>query len=138
MTLEQFLRNNREINDGEDLPGELLTSIYENVKAEEFTTPPRGKYLNNFNKCCVHCSSIGLWKDISKMKYKDNSSPKEIESLMLLDMNDISKPQITERTGHFVYCTDLSPVLLKYVLGNLMESFLEALKKYKLDCSFVE
>ncbi|KAL7550670.1 hypothetical protein ACHAWF_013916 [Thalassiosira exigua] len=35
MTLEQFIRNNRGINDGEDLPVQFLTSLYNEIKTEE-------------------------------------------------------------------------------------------------------
>ena len=36
MTLAEFLRNNRGINDGADLPAELLEGIYERITAEGF------------------------------------------------------------------------------------------------------
>ncbi|KAL7464949.1 hypothetical protein ACHAXS_005280 [Conticribra weissflogii] len=35
MTLEQFIRNNRGINDGADLPVEFLTSLYQDIKNDE-------------------------------------------------------------------------------------------------------
>jgi len=35
MTLEQFIRNNRGINDGADLPVEFLTSLYQEIKNDE-------------------------------------------------------------------------------------------------------
>ena len=35
MTLNQFVRNNRGINGGEDLPEEFLTELYEQIKAEQ-------------------------------------------------------------------------------------------------------
>ncbi|KAF6004018.1 ADP-ribosylation factor guanine nucleotide-exchange factor [Cyanidiococcus yangmingshanensis] len=35
MTLEDFIRNNRGINDGADLPRELLVDIYTSIQAEE-------------------------------------------------------------------------------------------------------
>jgi len=35
MSLEDFIRNNRGINDGADLPRELLTDIYRSIQAEE-------------------------------------------------------------------------------------------------------
>jgi brefeldin A-resistance guanine nucleotide exchange factor 1 len=35
MTLEQFIRNNRGINDGEDFPEEFLTELYSQIKSQE-------------------------------------------------------------------------------------------------------
>ena len=35
MTLEQFIRNNRGINDGADLPVEFLTNLYNEIKEDE-------------------------------------------------------------------------------------------------------
>src|SRR5690349_9743512 len=35
MTLDAFVRNNRGINDGKDLPTEFLTRLYENIQANE-------------------------------------------------------------------------------------------------------
>lgn len=35
MTKSDFIRNNRGINDGEDLPEELLSSIYEEIQHNE-------------------------------------------------------------------------------------------------------
>lgn len=35
MTVEEFIRNNRGINNGKDLPGNLLRSLYENIRKSE-------------------------------------------------------------------------------------------------------
>ena len=35
MTLEQFIRNNRGINNGQDVPQELLETLYKSVKEDE-------------------------------------------------------------------------------------------------------
>lgn len=38
-TVERFIQMNRGINDGHDLPAELLTSLYESIKKEPFKIP---------------------------------------------------------------------------------------------------
>lgn len=53
MTLEEFLKNNRNINEGENLPSDLLTRIYESIQAKEFSTPSRGAYLSDYNECTL-------------------------------------------------------------------------------------
>ena len=35
MTLEEFIRNNRNINDGADLPKEVLSELYDNIRRHE-------------------------------------------------------------------------------------------------------
>jgi brefeldin A-inhibited guanine nucleotide-exchange protein len=42
MTLEDFIRNNRGINDGADLPRELLTDIYRSIQMEELRLTDAG------------------------------------------------------------------------------------------------
>eukprot|EP00045_Choanoeca_perplexa_P015203 m.185860 g.185860 ORF g.185860 m.185860 type:complete len:390 (-) comp16916_c1_seq1:188-1357(-) len=48
MTLEQFLSMNRGIDSGADLPADLLTEIYENIRSERFQIPDEGKGLDVF------------------------------------------------------------------------------------------
>jgi cytohesin len=38
-TIDQFISMNRGINDGGDLPRELLNSLYESIKTEPFKIP---------------------------------------------------------------------------------------------------
>ena len=40
MTLEEFIRNNRGIDDGKDLPQEFLTSIYNEIRDNEIKMTP--------------------------------------------------------------------------------------------------
>ena len=42
MTLEEFIRNNRKINDGEDLPREVLTELYYNIGKHEIRIKDEG------------------------------------------------------------------------------------------------
>ena len=35
MSLEDFIRNNRQINDGEDLSGEFLSKVFSSIRAVE-------------------------------------------------------------------------------------------------------
>ena len=133
MTLEDFLKNNRKINEGENLPDELLSEIYENIKTEEFITPPRGIYLSNFNKC-KYTKNIGMWTDLNKIQYHDKSFNKEIDSLLLLDMNDIKNLQLLQRTGCYVHTNVLTPILLKYVLKNVSNGFVKIFISNKYHC----
>lgn len=50
MTVEGFLKNNTKINDGDNLPDDMLISTYENLKSRELSTPNRGIFLNDFNE----------------------------------------------------------------------------------------
>ena len=38
MTLEQFISNNRGINDGDDLPQQLLSNVYHDITHREIKT----------------------------------------------------------------------------------------------------
>jgi len=42
MALEDFLRNNRGINEGEDVPRDVQTRIFESIRRDEITTPSTG------------------------------------------------------------------------------------------------
>ena len=53
MSLEEFLENNTKINDGDNLPDDVLTFTYESIKTREFSTPNRGGFLPDFNECEV-------------------------------------------------------------------------------------
>ena len=53
MSLEEFLKNNTKINDGDNLPDDVLTFTYESIKTREFSTPNRGGFLPDFNECEV-------------------------------------------------------------------------------------
>ena len=126
MSLEGFLKNNTKINEGDNLPDDLLTMIYENIQAKEFSTPSRGNYLSDFNEW--------VWKDLNQTEYSDRKVIGETDISLLLDMNDISKPQIGQKTGHFIYCTGLNPVLLRYVIKTAVRCFLGSLEKAQIDC----
>eukprot|EP00965_Chrysotila_dentata_P151557 5008841-Pleurochrysis_carterae.AAC.7 len=54
MTLEQFVKNNRRINDGADMPREYLEAIFEDVRRNELKVRE-----DNFNKAkCAYMNTI--------------------------------------------------------------------------------
>ncbi|KAJ7513781.1 hypothetical protein O6H91_23G014100 [Diphasiastrum complanatum] len=55
MSKEEFIRNNRGIDDGSDLPEEFMGSLYDRIvrneiKIKEDTLPPASKNVNNINR----------------------------------------------------------------------------------------
>jgi Sec7-like guanine-nucleotide exchange factor len=46
MTKEEFIRNNRGINDNKDLPKEYLESLYDEIKARQIQVPLHMGILN--------------------------------------------------------------------------------------------
>lgn len=127
MLVEEFVKNNRDINDGSNLPDELLISTYENIKNKEFYTPNRCKFLNEYNE--------SLWKCFQHMQYStEGQTLKEIDSSVLLDMNDLTKQQINQRTNNFISCSSLTPVLNRYIAKAFMDYFMGFLLKTKLNC----
>jgi len=129
MTLQEFLKNNTKINEGENLPDDLLTQIYESIQQKEFSTPPRNAFLNDFNEW--------FWRDINSIKYQDKKLGGEIDPSLLLDLNDLTKSQLSQRTGSFIQCTGLNPVLLKYVIKLAVNSFDTIIEKSQLNCILV-
>ena len=76
-----------------------------------------------------------MWIDFNKMKYLD--SAKDVDAQALLDMNDLSKKQLVELTGHLVTSSTLNPIIFKCILKDFVNSFLNTLgKKYFTSNSF--
>ncbi len=121
MSLTDFLKNNTKINEGDNFSDELITSIYESIKNKEFSTPSRSLFLPDYNEW--------MWKDLNQRTYTEAKITGEIDSSVLLDLNDITKPQINQRSGHFISCAGLNPVLLRYVIRQALQSFFHLLDK---------
>lgn len=69
MTKADFVRNNRGIDDGKDLPEEYLGSIYEHIvkneiKMNDDSSAPQSKQANSFNKLLGFDGILNLvnWK----------------------------------------------------------------------------
>jgi hypothetical protein len=56
MELKDFLRNNRKINEGEDIPEDVQTRVFNSIRNSQIVTPKSGSYF-----CCP---LKGRWKDL--------------------------------------------------------------------------
>ena len=68
MELKDFLRNNRKINEGEDIPEEVQTRVFNSIRNSQIVTPKSGSFF---------CAPLkGRWKDLwylSESGYIPNS-----------------------------------------------------------------
>lgn len=56
MELKDFLRNNRKINDGQDIPEEVQTRVFNSIRNSQIVTPKSGSFF---------CAPLkGRWKDL--------------------------------------------------------------------------
>jgi hypothetical protein len=75
-----------------------------------------------------------LWHDLNTTAYCEKSIAGEIGISVLLDLNNVEKPQLEHRSGHFIACTALNPVLLRYVVKQFLRSFTGFLDQSQLKC----
>lgn len=100
MTQEQFLRNNRGINNGEDLPVSFLTELYAQIKHNEIQVRPElGELLHTYQKK----STEDPWDSVlSKMAEVAPGTPKLSRSVLSADWSFPTAP---------IFHTAFSPVL---------------------------
>lgn len=68
MTVKDFLNNNRGINEGENIPTDVQSRIFESIRENEITTPSSGSLAEG--------PSASRWKDFAQLirrGYRDNS-----------------------------------------------------------------
>ena len=92
MKLEEFLRNNLSVNDGENFSEEYLTHIYEHIKGEEIVFPEEQNGLQQFNHMWKKEISEGTWKQkTASVSTKDGElslDPKLVHILILVYLGD--------------------------------------------------
>jgi hypothetical protein len=86
MSLADFLRNNRGINDGEDVPKDFLSRLYNNIKYDEIQLKADGLSHQN-----VHSSAIdydGLVSPGKKTKQQNTFHREGKKKLFVAGMTD--------------------------------------------------
>ena len=66
MTLEQFIRNNRGINDGEDFPVEFMTELYNQIKHKEIQVNAEVEEFFSMTQTMMDASTAGSSKNVQE------------------------------------------------------------------------
>ncbi|XP_010432288.1 PREDICTED: brefeldin A-inhibited guanine nucleotide-exchange protein 4-like isoform X1 [Camelina sativa] len=125
MTKADFIRNNRGIDDGKDLPEEYLGSLYDRVVKEEIkmnsdTLAPQNKQVNGLNKLL---GLDGILNLVSWMQ--PDEKPHGANGRLIRDIQEQfqAKPEKSESVYHTV--TDIS--ILRFILevswGPMLAAF---------------
>eukprot|EP00434_Breviolum_minutum_P022515 symbB.v1.2.019867.t1/scaffold1647.1/size107771/3 len=76
MSLKDFISNNRGINEGEDIPQEVQTQVFESIRQDEIKTPSSGSFIEGISRT--------RWEDfltLSRKGWRDNSLTTQSSSL---------------------------------------------------------
>ncbi|XP_023635276.1 brefeldin A-inhibited guanine nucleotide-exchange protein 4 isoform X2 [Capsella rubella] len=125
MTKADFIRNNRGIDDGKDLPEEYLGSLYDRVVKEEIkmnsdTLAPQSKQVNGLNKLL---GLDGILNLVSWMQ--PDEKPHGASGRLIRDIQEQfqAKPEKSESVYHTI--TDIS--ILRFILevswGPMLAAF---------------
>lgn len=68
------------------------------------------------------------------IQYPNKDIKGEIDLSIVLELNDLAKPQIDQKTNYFIFCSELGPRLQRYVTKTFMKCFMELISKTQLNC----
>ncbi|CAH2076667.1 unnamed protein product, partial [Thlaspi arvense] len=125
MTKDDFVRNNRGIDDGKDLAGEYLGSLYDRVVKDEIkmnsdTLAPQSKQVNGLNKLL---GLDGILNLVSWMQ--PDEKPHGANGLLIRDIQEQfqAKPGKSESVYHTVTDVSILRFILEVSWGPMLAAF---------------